>query len=83
METPRKKHEMRNYDFCYGAGVNFYDLTKGLMYHIQEYKEAMEKGQKPKGIRVTQGGDINKTIEWIDPVICKERMADPEPDPRY
>ena len=82
-EKPRKKHELNNYDFCLGAGVNFYDMTKGVMYHIQEYKEAMDKGERPKGIRVSHGGDISKTIEWIDPVICKERMEDPEPDPRY
>lgn len=83
LETPRKKHEMRNYDFCYGAGVNWYDMEKGQMYHIQEYKEALEKGERPKGIRVTIGGDIQKTVEWIDPVVCEERMKDPEPDPRY
>lgn len=83
METPRKKHEMRNYDFCYGAGVNWYDMGRGLMYHIQEYKEAIEKGEKPKGIRVTQGGDISKTVEWVDPIIISERMRDPDPDPRY
>ena len=83
MEKPRKKHEMHNYDFCYGAGVNFYDLTRGHMYHIQEYKEAIERGEKPKGIRVSIGGNPANTIEWIDPVICQERMKDPEPDPRY
>ena len=79
----RKKHELRNYDFCFGGGYNWYDMSSGRMYHIQEYKEALEKGEKPKGIRVSIGGDINKTVEWLDPVICKERMKDPEPDPRY
>lgn len=82
-ERPRKKHEMRNYDFCYGAGVNFYDLEKGVMYHIQEYKEAIEKGEHPKGIRVSQGGNINQTLEWVQPEILQDRMADPDPDPRY
>ena len=82
-ERPRKKHEMRNYDVCYGAGVNFYDLEKGVMYHIQEYKEANEKGEHPKGIRVTRGGDINQTIEWVQPEVLQDRMADPDPDPRY
>lgn len=81
--TMRKKHELRNYDFCFGAGANWYDMEKGLMYHIQEYKEALNNGEKPKGIRVTRGGDIQQTIEWVDPVILKERMSDPEPDPRY
>ena len=79
----RKKHELRNYDFCYGAGVNWYDLDKCLMYHIQEYKEALEHGENPKGIRVSKYGNINETIEWVDPVICRERMKDDEPDPKY
>ena len=82
-EKPRRKHEMRSYDFCYGAGVNFYDLERGLMYHIQEYKEDLEKGEHPKGIRVSRGGDINQTIEWIQPEILRDRMEDPDPDPRY
>lgn len=83
MSELRKKHAMRNYDFCYGAGVNYYDLEKGLMYHIQEYKEAIEKGEHPKGIRVSQYGNIKNTIEWVDPVILADRMQDPPPDPRY
>lgn len=82
-ETPRKKHALKNYDFCYGAGVNYYDLTNGVMYHIQEYKEAIDRGEHPKGIRISVGGDISKTKEWLDPIIVKERMEDPEPDPRY
>ena len=53
------------------------------MYHIHEYKEALDRGEHPKGIRVTQGDDISKTIEWIDPVVARERMKDPEPDPRF
>lgn len=83
MEKPRKKHELRNYDFCFGAGLNWYDLEKGFMYHIQEFKESLVRGEKPQGIRVTIGGDISKTVEWVDPIILKERMKDPEPDPRY
>lgn len=79
----RKKHELNNYDFAFGASVNWYDMGKGLMYHIQEYKEAINRGEHPKGIRVTQGGDPNRTLEWLDPVVAKERMADPDPDPRY
>ena len=83
MEKMRKKHELRNYDFCYGAGVNWYDMQRGRMYHIQEYKEDLENGKKPTKIRVTIGGDLNKTVEWVDPFILRERMKDPEPDPRY
>jgi len=82
-EKPRKKHPMKNYDFCFGAGVNYYDMETGLMYHIQEYKEAIDKGEKPTKIRVSIGGDISKTTAWLEPEIVAERMKDPEPDPRY
>ena len=83
MEPLRKKHELKNYDFCYGAGVNWYDMDRGRFYHIQEYKEAIEKGEHPKGIRVTTDGDPEHTVEWVNEYILKERMKDPEPDPRY
>lgn len=83
MEPMRKKHELRNYDFCYGMGVNWYDMSNGLMYHIQEYREAIDRGEQPQGIRVTVGGDISKTVEWVNEYAMRERMKDPEPDPRY
>jgi len=83
MEPMRKKHELRNYDFCYGMGVNWYDMSNGLMYHIQEYREAIDRGEQPQGIRVTVGGDISKTVEWVNEYAIRERMKDPEPDPRY
>ena len=83
METPRKKHELRNYDFCFGAGLNWYDMSLGHMYHIQEYKEALERGEHPSGIRVTVGGNIENTLEFADPYTIEQRMKDPEPDPRY
>lgn len=83
MDNPCKKKELKNYDFCFGGGFNWYDMQTGRMYHIQEYKEALEKGEHPKGIRVTVGGDINKTEEWVNEYILRERMKDPEPDPRY
>ena len=79
----RKKSELRNFDFCSGMGVNWVDMDSGRMYHIQEYKEAMDRGEKPQKIRVTTYSDPNTTIEWLDPMIVKERMEDPEPDPRY
>ena len=83
METTRKKHELRNYDFCYGCGANWVDMEKGLFYHIQEYREACDKGEHPKGIRVSKWSNLDETIEVVDPVILQERMRDPEPDPRY
>ena len=79
----RKKSELRNFDFCSGMGVNWVDMDSGRMYHIQEYKEAMDRGENPQKIRVTTYSDPNTTIEWLDPMIVKERMEDPEPDPRY
>ena len=83
MEPLRKKHALKNYDFCYGMGVNWIDLDNGKMYHIQEYREALERGEKPKGIRVTNIGNEEETVEIVDPYIVKERMKDPEPDPRF
>jgi len=77
-----KKHELRNYDFCYGMGVNWIDLNNGKMYHIQKYREAIDRGEKPKGIEVTYTNS-DKVIEIADPEIVRERMKDPEPDPKY
>ncbi len=82
--TFRKKRPMSNYDFCYGGGINWCDMETGKMYMIQEYREACDRGETPDGIRVVLWGDPEqKTIEVIDPYILKERMKDPEPDPRY
>lgn len=84
MERLRKKHEMKNYDFCYGMGVNWVDMDTGKMYHIQEYREKIEKGEHPEGIRVSRWDDPNKTcIEVVGEYTLRERMKDPEPDPRY
>lgn len=84
MEKIRKKHEMRNYDLCYGMGTNWVDMTTGKMYHIQEYREAIEKGEHPKGIRVSMWDDPKQAcIEVVGEYTLRERMKDPEPDPRY
>lgn len=83
MIAPRKKHELRNYDFCAGMGVNWVDMDTGKFYHIQEYCEKMASGEHPEKIRVSPYSDPNETLEWVDPMIVKERMQDPEPDPRY
>ena len=83
MEKLRKKHELKNYDFCYGMKANWVDMETGRMYHIQEYREAIDRGEIPKGIRVTQWGDPEKTLEWIDEYTLRQRMTDPEPDPKY
>lgn len=83
IEPLRKKHELKNFDFCYGMKANWVDMDKGLMYHIQEYKEAIDRGEAPKGIRVTKWGNPADTIEWVDEFIVRERMKDQEPDPKY
>lgn len=84
MEPMRKKHKIRNYDFCYGMGVNWVDMDKGKMYHIQEYREAIDKGEHPAGIRVSKWDDPEqKCIEIIGEYTLRELMKDPEPDPRY
>lgn len=84
MEPLRKKHEMRNYDFCYGGGFNWVDIGTGKLYLIQEYREAIDRGEHPEGIRVVMTGDPEqKTVEVVGPYTLRERMKDPEPDPRY
>ena len=78
----KKKHQLNNYDFCLGMKVNWVDLDRGKMYHIQEYAEAIARGEIPKGIKVTNVNS-DDIIEILDPVVVRERMKDPEPDPRY
>lgn len=79
----RKKHELKNYDFCYGMKANWVDMDTGKMYHIQEYREAIDRGEHPKGIRVTKWGNENETLEYVGEYTVRERMKDPEPDPKY
>ena len=80
-EPPRKKHKIDHYDFCFGGGMNWYDLNTCKLYMIQEYKEACDRGEQPTTIRVT--GIDGKTIGEITPSELRELMKDPEPDPRY
>lgn len=83
IEPLRKKHALRNYDFCYGMKANWVDMDTGKMYHIQEYREAIDRGEKPNGIRVSIWGDPEKTVEWVGEYTVRERMKDADPDPRY
>lgn len=83
MEKLRRKHPLKNYDFCYGMGVNWCDMGTGKIYYIQTYREAVDKGENPKGISVANMAEPDKIIEVVDPYIVQERMKDPEPDPRY
>ena len=81
MSEIRRKHEMRNFDFCYGAAVNFYDMNSGYMYMIQEYREAIDRGEHPVGINIHDGNGNH--IGVIGEYALREKMRDPEPDPRY
>ena len=83
MEPLRKKREMKNFDFCYGMGVNWIDMDTGKMYHIQEYREAIDRGEKPEGIKVSSWGKPDDILEVVGEYTVRERMKDPEPDPRY
>lgn len=78
--SERKKSQLKNYDFCYGMGCNWVDISTGNMYHIQEYREKHEKGEHPQGIRVTNG---TQEKGYIGEYALRELMMDPEPDPRY
>lgn len=82
MADLKRKRPMSNYDFTFGMGVNWVDMDSGVIYHIQEYKEALARGEKPKGIRMTKVGNGTE-IGYKDPVIVAELMKDPDPDPRY
>ena len=71
-----KKKEMKTFDWCYGMACNWADIKTGVMYYIQEYREAMDKGEKPQGIRTSMG-------TYISEYQLRDLIKDPEPDPRY
>lgn len=76
---PRKKRAMKDFDFCFGAGLNWVDLNNNTIYFIDEYKTKIELGTKPSGIRY-------QTIDGQEGLIQESKlralMVDPEPDPR-
>ncbi len=81
------RRKFSNYKFALGMGMNWVDLDKGVIYHIQEYRDAWEdrtipQDKKPNQIRMTDL-KTNQVIGWADPEIVAERMKDPEPDPCY
>ena len=53
-EPPRKKAALKDFDFCYGAGLNWIDLTDNTLYFIGEYKE-LEGILLELGIRLYMG----------------------------
>ena len=86
-EPLRRKRKLNNFDFAFGMGMNWVDLDRGLMYMIQEYKEKLNdpsipQDKKPKKIRIFKT-DGKTFVGEADPELIRERMKDPEPDPRY
>ena len=70
-----------------GLGANWVDQDEGVVYHIQEYQEALKnpkipKDQKPTAIRMTDM-KTGKELGWADEYLVAQKMKDPEPDPRY
>lgn len=77
---PRKKHKMNDFDFCYGGGLNWVDLSTNTVYYISEYKEAKENGQTPQGIRYQ---DVDGQEGYILEYKLRDKMNDPPVDPKY
>ena len=85
--VPRKEKKMNNFRFALGYGMNWVDMDTGILYHIQDYKEALDdpkipKDQKPTKIKMSKVSD-GTVIGWEDPIIVAKKMQDPPPDPRY
>lgn len=78
----KKPKKIDNYKFAVGFGMNWADLDKGVMYHIQDYKEAIDRGENPKGIKMTSLSD-GRDLGTADPILVEQKMKDPGIDPRY
>jgi len=79
--------KFNNFKTAIGIGVNWIDLDSGIMYHIQEYSEALHdpkipKDKKPTGIKMTNY-KTGEVLGWADEDLVAEKMKDPEPDSRY
>ena len=82
-----KIRRMENYKFAMGLGANWIDQDTCIMYHIQEYYDALHdpkipKDKKPTKIRMTNY-KTGEELGYIDENLIAEKMKDPEPDPRY
>lgn len=86
-QSSGKRRRLENFKTALGMGANWIDQDTGIMYHIQEYYDAMHdpripKDKKPNKIRMTKyktGEDLGYADDWL----VAEKMKDPEPDPRY
>lgn len=82
-----KYRRLGNFKMAMSMGANWIDQDSGIMYHIQEYYEALHdskipQDKKPTKIRMTKVSDGSE-IGWADEWVVAEKMKDPEPDPRY
>ncbi len=82
-----RRRSLENYKTAMGMMCNWADLDTGIMYHIQDYAEAMHDpkipaDKKPTKIKMTRIKDGTE-IGWLEPELVAEKMKDPEPDPRY
>lgn len=80
--NPFSKRKMSNFQFALGMGTNWVDTDTGRLYHIQEYKEKLDAGEKNLKIRVTDMDGVSNE-KWELPEVAAEKMKDPEPDPKY
>lgn len=82
-----RRRKLDNFKTALALGSNWVDLDAGVIYHIQEYAEALHdpripKDKKPTKIHMTRLKD-GADLGWADEAIVAEKMKDPEPDPRY
>lgn len=82
-----RKRKLKNFQLAMGLRANWADMDSGVLYHIQEYCDALEDktipdDKKPEKIRMTDL-KTGKELGWAVPEIIEEKMKDPEPDPRY
>lgn len=79
-DPPRRKTKMVDFDFCFGSGLNWVDfMGDNTVYFIQEYKELIDKGERPVGIRYQT---IDGVEDHISEAKLRAKMKDPEPDPK-
>ena len=82
-----KIKKQSNFKLALSMGVNWADLDTGIMYHIQEYADAMRdpkipQEKKPTKIKMSRIKD-GKDLGWAEPELVAIKMKDPEPDPNY
>ena len=82
-----KIRKMDNFKTALGMGANFIDMDEGVMYHVQEYYEALHDpkippDKKPHSIKVTNY-KTGVLLGYIDEALAAEKMKDRDPDPRY